>query len=263
MGRRKGSVPPNLKDETGKKYGFLRVLCKSTSPYPNNGNITKEKRAYWWCFCTRCNQKIVRVSGKHLREGHTISCGCLLDDTRYENGKKNAIDLTGLRFGKLVAKEQTDLKFPSSKCVVWRCECDCGNKKCYVLSTNLLRGVRTSCGCEFSKGETKVQKVLEGLNIRFIKNKTFDDCRNPKTHRLLKFDFFLPEYNTCIEYDGEQHFKEIEIFKDSLRDIRYRDAIKDEYCSKNNVYMIRIPYWDLKNIDELFILDRLPSKNES
>ena len=257
MGRKKGSKPPNLKDETGKKYGFLRVLCKSTSPYPNNGRKTKEKRAYWWCFCARCKENITRVLGKHLREGHTISCGCLLDDIRSENGKNNAVDLEGIRFGKLVAKEKTDKKFPGSGCVVWRCECDCGNKQAYVLSTNLLRGVRTSCGCEFSQGETKTQKVLENLGISFIKNKTFDDCRNPITHRLLKFDFYLPDYNCCIEYDGEQHYKEVPVFKGSLKDTQYRDSIKNKYCEYHKIQLIRIPYWEKNNINENFILDRI------
>lgn len=45
------------------------------------------------------------------------------------------------------------------------------------------------------------------MNVSFEKEKTFIDCVNPKTNFLLRFDFYLPDYNIIIEYDGEQHFK--------------------------------------------------------
>lgn len=72
---------------------------------------------------------------------------------------------------------------------------------------------------------------------------------------MLPFDFYLPEYNLCIEYDGEQHFKPVDFankgreWADKQFEIRRTcDEIKTEYCKKNNIKLLRIPYF--KNIEE-------------
>lgn len=63
-----------------------------------------------------------------------------------------------------------------------------------------------SCGCLNSKGEEKITQILLKLNIIFYKEYQFIDCINPKTNTKLRFDFYLPDYNCCIEYDGKQHY---------------------------------------------------------
>ena len=53
-------------------------------------------------------------------------------------------DLTGMRFGRLVAVEPTERR--AGTMVVWRCVCDCG-RVAYAASSNLTRGRVRSCGC--------------------------------------------------------------------------------------------------------------------
>lgn len=104
--------------------------------------------------------------------------------------------------------------------------------------------------CNMSCGENIVRSYLMKNKIKFSYNYTFDDCKNIKP---LPFDFYLPEYNTCIEYDGEQHFKPIDIFggaKEFYERVK-RDKIKTDYCVANNITLIRIPY----SQDVKFILD--------
>lgn len=55
----------------------------------------------------------------------------------------NRRDLTGNRFGRLVALEVAPRGKSDS---MWWCTCDCGGKKA-VNTQNLLRGVTRSCGC--------------------------------------------------------------------------------------------------------------------
>jgi len=95
--------------------------------------------------------------------------------------------------------------------------------------------------CNLSKGELKIKGILESNNIQFKQQKTFKEC---KDIRLLPFDFYLPEYNLCIEYDGEQHYKPIKVFKGEfgLKEIQRRDFIKTEYCKNNNIPLLRISY---------------------
>lgn len=108
--------------------------------------------------------------------------------------------------------------------------------------------------CSESKGERKVALFLEKNNLNFEKQKTFDDLRNKKTNRLLKFDFYLPEYNVCIEYDGECHYEPWRLCSDAdlkLKEMKQRDKIKDDYCKNKGISLLRIPYFELKNIDKI------------
>ena len=82
---------------------------------------------------------------------------------------------------------------------------------------------------------------MENRSIDFIQQKTFPEC---KDKQVLQFDFYLPEYNICIEYDGIQHFESKEYFGGDKQFIitQRHDNIKDEYCMNNNIKMIRIKY---------------------
>lgn len=110
--------------------------------------------------------------------------------------------------------------------------------------------------CNSSKGEIKIMKFLNNINLLYEEQKKFKDCKNKNP---LPFDFYLPEYNICIEYDGEQHYipksfssdNSIETKQKNLENIQKRDKIKTDYCIKNNIKLIRISYWDLNNISEI------------
>ena len=75
---------------------------------------------------------------------------------------------------------------------------------------------------------------------------TFDDCFYKKK---LLFDFYLFDYNTCIEYDGEFHYKDLG-FND-LESQKIKDNIKNEYCSKKNIHLLRIPYFNREMIKDI------------
>ncbi len=98
--------------------------------------------------------------------------------------------------------------------------------------------------CRESKGEKEINNFLKKNNIFFTKQKTFDKCINPKTGRKLRFDFYLPNHNLCIEYDGMQHFKPIKKFGGEIgyNLTIYRDSIKNEFCKKNEIKLLRIKF---------------------
>jgi len=80
---------------------------------------------------------------------------------------------------------------------------------------------------------------------------SFDDCLSPKGNKL-RFDFYLPNNNLCIEYDGEFHFHEYEhIPKEKFNTLQLHDKIKNEYCKQNNIKLLRIPYTQFDNIEFL------------
>jgi very-short-patch-repair endonuclease len=107
--------------------------------------------------------------------------------------------------------------------------------------------------CKKSKGELKIRQWLIENQIEFIHQKKFNGCINPNIWYSLMFDFYVSSKNVCIEFDGEQHFKPCKRFggKVQFDKTKYLDYIKDEYCIKNNINILRIPYTEIKNIHNI------------
>lgn len=104
--------------------------------------------------------------------------------------------------------------------------------------------------CNVSKGEHSIKETLNDLGINFIQHYKFDDC---VFYRRLEFDFYIPSLNTIIEYDGIFHYSIIK-GKSNFDDFvngKIRDTVKNIYCENNGIKLIRIPYWDLDNIEKI------------
>lgn len=116
----------------------------------------------------------------------------------------------------------------------------CGYSDWWVLPLNFFRGARCP-KCNASAGELMIMNVLDRLNIHYVYQKRFDDCR---AKQPLPFDFFLPNYALCIEYDGEQHFRQVSYFGGvkGLKGRQDHDHIKNKYCKENHIKLIRITY---------------------
>jgi len=94
--------------------------------------------------------------------------------------------------------------------------------------------------CVRSKGEEKVAKFLNENNIEYKSHHRFETCKNEVSGRRLSFDFFLPNHNIAIEYDGEQHFKPARLwYKNSdeaiqnLEGVQARDKIRDLWTKES------------------------------
>ena len=187
----KRSIP----DLVGQRFNHLTVLEMTSE--------RRDEKVVWKCQCDCGN--IAYVTTKHLRNGEVKSCGCLAKKHQQEFGQMNTKDIAGQRFGHLTAiRPLLEYKTTSSG-RMWECQCDCGN----IINTrihNLTDGSTQSCGCIKSRGEAKIQKILRDNNIIFEPQKTFESCKSPFSNLPLYFDFYLPQYNLLIEYDGEQHF---------------------------------------------------------
>lgn len=128
----------------------------------------------------------------------------------------------------------------------------CGNSWKAKIS-HVILGESGCPHCKISKGEQKVENYLKNNNIKYIKQYTFNDCRDKLP---LPFDFYLPCFNICIEYDGEQHVRPAFGEKSFLKTIAH-DEIKNNYCKSNNIKLIRIPHTDFNNVE--IILDKFIS----
>lgn len=231
-----------LIDLTGKTYGRLTVLRKDTARITNSGS-------YWICQCS-CG-KVKSIKSSSLRRGEIQSCGCL----RNEKTKKAKEDLglvdnlVGKRFGLLTVLEKDTEKTKKYNGVVyWKCQCDCGTIKS-IRGQNLKRKDENrtiSCGCGYrSSGEIYIMDILDSNNIEYISQYRFLDFAKKS------YDFAIIENNDVIrliEFDGEQHYREVPQWKGSLELTQKRDKEKNEYALSHNIPLVRIPYWERDNI---------------
>lgn len=102
--------------------------------------------------------------------------------------------------------------------------------------------------CSNSNGEKNIRQWLKENDIKYKQQKTFNKCKDVQ---LLRFDFYLPDYNLCIEYQGIQHYdptffvsfyksKKIGIKKYNLQ--LKHDQTKKKYCKSNNIEFLEIKY---------------------
>lgn len=230
---------PNKKDLTNVRFGRLTAL-----------QPTKERKdgsVVWECQCD-CG-KVTLISAKQLRRG-TQSCGCLQKEVV---GKIRAKDISNQKFGKLTAIKPLEERKHGS--IVWECLCDCGNKH-FVSAENLLNGNTKSCGCLHSVGNSTIKNILTLLQISFA-------CEYQVRINGINYyyDFIIfnedKSIKCLIEYDGILHFEQDKHHgwnneKNWLK-TQQNDKIKDNWCKENNIPLIRIPYTDLKNLNEEYM----------
>lgn len=235
-----GYKVPQKENLLGKKFNRLTVIKNAPS---------RNKHTYWICQCD-CGQ-ICEARASALKDGQKKSCGCLNTETRSKLGKSHIQNITGQKFGLLTAKERTDIRENSTLGYNWICQCDCGNIVSVPI-TYLKSGNTISCGCaKESTGEKKISKKLTEYNIKFETQKTFEGLYS-NANRLLKFDFFLPDLNILIEFDGPQHYKITKYTSPTT--IQY-DERKNKWALDHNITLYRIPYTELNNIDTYSIED--------
>lgn len=159
-----------MDDLTGRVFDRLIVLER----------VKIGGKSLWKCECT-CkdkNRNIVYVATSHLKSGNTKSCGCLAKEVRMLNGERRKEDLTGQRFGRLIAKRIIpEIK---SKSPTWECFCDCNNI-CYVTAQSLKSGSTRSCGCLLEDNLKKMGKDSweKILKKKYIGGTIIDFLLNP------------------------------------------------------------------------------------
>lgn len=235
---------PPLKDLTGQKFGRFIVLERDLKIQQEK----KSKDTFWKCQC-ECG-KIFSARSHDIIQNKILSCGCLKKENAHNINFK---DLTGQKIGHLQVLYKCD--YLKDNHTVWHCKCDCGNE-IDIMSRSLISKKAQSCGCIKSNGEAKIISLLQSMNINFITQKNFEKCRNILP---LKFDFYLPDFNAIIEYNGKQHYEPVKIFggEDRYKSQIKNDNIKKEYCKNNNILFIEIPYNDYYILNEKYIKDKL------
>lgn len=138
---------------------------------------------------------------------------------------------------------------------------NCGHEH-LISPDNLLRGKGCPyCTIRQSSYMNKTEEYFDKNHISYIKEKRFKDC---KDKRSLPFDYYLSDYNCCVEVDGEFHYEQFYNgtgWANNYNSVQSRDEIKNKYCDDNNIKLIRLPYYVFKTGEYINILNKTLNAN--
>lgn len=143
------------------------------------------------------------------------------------------------------------------------------NKKVHVLCTDCNRDFwvtpnKLQLGqhcpyCKISHGEAVIRSILTNLNVLFEMQKKFDGLIGVG-NRKLSYDFYLPDYNLLIEFQGKQHespvmFRGLTSIDANNRFVKQKkhDKRKRDYASSNNIRLLEIWYYDIDSIEDILL----------
>ena len=224
----------------------------------NNYKSTKEFEAE----VKKLHKGNIKVLGEYTNCGESIELYCRKHETPYSSRptdvlrgrtqcpkcKANKISLAQRKTEELFKSEleakhggnlTSESKYVNTHTkVTFRCK-KC--KKSFEAEPNSVLRLSGCPNCIEYKGETYISEYLNKNSIAYETQKTFPGCKHK---RNLPFDFYLPQENLLIEYDGRQHLEPIEFFGGvaSFEQQVIRDNIKNDYAKHNSIRLIRIPY---------------------
>lgn len=231
-------------------YTKLMDMCKLKG-YTLISNIDEivNNKTYIKYLCPIHGEHSSRISNFLMGKG-CVNCSRMKASERYRFENDKILSMISECGGELV--NPYDYINNHTKNLQIKCP-SCGRifKTSLVIFTQHGGQVCENCKSNESIGEMKIRKYLESKDIEFFQEHWFPDCRDKNP---LPFDFYLPQNNVIIEFDGRQHFCETDYFSYSFEKTNNHDNIKNKYCLNNGIEMIRIPYTQINRIDE--ILDK-------
>ena len=243
-----------IKIQPGMKFGEWEVIERDYNP------TSKQHSTFWFCKCNLCGN-IYSVSRDSLVNNKSQCCNHC-KGTKISEKSSVTSWRKGDQYGFLTIIDRSHYQ---GKHLYVKCKCICG-KEISVRLEHLKgqgHGRIISCGCQTkSSGEVKITQLLENNNINFQ-----SQYRIKEFNILSPFDFAIFDDNNnllgLIEFDGEQHFKPVKYFggEEVYKMQKQRDKAKDDWCLKNNINLIRIPYTDYNKLSIEYLVSIFPELN--
>ena len=226
----------------------VRLDDKDDYIFSDYENISSSKSKFT-VQCKKCNNVWITDSGHFFNDGkrcYNCKIGEQWSSTRLEREFNSTNDCD--RFTLLLDKDV--LYNNHSK---FRVKCEKGHTWKANISDYFHKGSRCP-KCNESKGENKISAFLEKTEIFFEREKRFTGCKNIKP---LPFDFYLPDYNLLIEFNGEHHYQVVTRSRNAEKNLKVfesvkkRKAIKKQWTTDNNYRFLIIKYDEMDKIEEI------------
>ncbi|GIV43863.1 MAG: hypothetical protein KatS3mg035_0986 [Bacteroidia bacterium] len=236
---------------SGYKMNTIEFISKSNKIHNN-------KYDYSLVNYTGIFKKVKIICPKHgefeqTPDRHMNSNGCLRCGIETASNKKTYNTFEFIQKSKKIHGNKYDYSLVDYKYCKDKIIIICPKHGEFKQTPNAHWAGKGCSRCMESKGEREIANILSENNITFETQKTFEQCKNKN---YLPFDFYLCKYNTCIEYDGEQHYKVVDWFggEKGFNTIQKNDKFKTNFCKKFKIKLIRIKYnQNIKNILNKYI----------
>ena len=216
----------------------------------------------------------IEIIGEYINVHTKIKCKCNIDGYEWDalphnliNGegcrkcfvKRNSLNNTHTQewFNSIMNILHPDIEV-LSPFVKMQEKVKCKCKKCEYEWNSNPKDLKHGTGCPICKqshGEECINRWLKQNNIYYFREYRFSDCIYKRT---LPFDFYLPDYNLCIEYQGEQHYRPVTfngcskvIAKNKFEMQKIKDKIKKEYCINNGISFLEISYKEFNHLEKI------------
>lgn len=225
-----------------KRYGCLNChglwrdrelkINKIKEKYDIINTFIKETHTYYHVKCKECGHERTTTLNNFIKH---LDCGCVTKVYRNRTGQEfineanqyynNELELIGEYKDQL-----TKVLLKHKPCgFIWS-----------VRPADIIHGQShcPKCRTQQSLGSKKIERYLKEKEIEYLIEYPLKDSKQ-------RFDFFLPQYNIAIEYNGKQHYEYIKFFHKTLEGFeqyKMRDLKKEEYCKNNNIKLIKISY---------------------
>ena len=223
----------------------------------------------------RRHHKRIEIIGMYTNNTTNVLCRCLNDGHEWYANPKHLMNGVGcpvcagvsLKTHEQFVKEMRIVQPQIDVLGVYKgnkkkveCRCKICDTKWNASPNALLqhKAKCPSCSKAKSSGEQRISFYLDNHGIDFRTQYCFEDCKDRKK---LRFDFYLPDYNMTIEFDGVQHFRPINFggmsdaqSVSAFKDCQLHDRIKNDFCRENDINLLRIDYTQYDEIEK--ILDK-------
>lgn len=211
------------------------------------------------------NNPDITILGKYTKAKDKILCKCNICDFEWNPIADSVV--RGYGCPKCFGKHKTTEEFKQEILVIhpdiviegeyinaksiFKCTC----KKCHYQWSSTANNLKYhGCSqCGSSHGEKRIKMFLENKGVNFIPQKTYDTLLGVGGRRL-SYDFYLPEYNLLIEYQGNFHDGTARIQTEEQFEIQQEhDKRKREYAQLHNINLLEIWYYDIDNIESILL----------
>lgn len=136
-----------------------------------------------------------------------------------------------------------------------KCKCqNCGAIKDIRLDQLQIKGAKCECYRNHSVGEQLIKEYLDKNNIKYKSEYSFPNLTGLGNGNL-RYDFAILDKKEnvvkLIEFDGKQHFQEAGSYYNENGQVQIHDSIKNDYAKKINIPLLRIPYYEMNNLEEI------------
>jgi len=227
-------------DSGGKLRSYVPVRCDCGEEQRGRWDrlhTTSADKAPWSTRCRKCS------AGGKRRTMDTLWHNT--EKSASEKSQNKVNDLSGNYFGDLFVMEWLGTNKGSHS--IYKCKCSCGNIET-ISDTELKRNGKltcSKCSSNISQGEKFIKNILEEHHVNYSQQYIFNDLIGDE--KALRFDFALlinKKPYVLIEFQGKQHYEPIEYFggEEKFKKQQEYDQKKRDYCKKNHLTLIEIPY---------------------